>query len=503
MMRLIGLDIGTTGCKAHIFDQNGRLLGSASREYAVDIPHPDWAEQDAEKVWQLAQEALREALELAGPSGEVAGVGLSVQGEAITPVDENGSAMRPTILGMDTRTEEQNAWLREKFGAKRLFHMTGMPVHTINTLPKLLWLKQYEPETWEQAHQFLLYEDFIIRKMTGRAVTSECLASRTQLYDLHQGAWSSEILKAIGLSEERLATVAPSGTAVGPMLPELAASLGLDGTPQVVTGGHDQACGALGVGLTEPGLAMVSTGTAEVVEVALGTPTVNEHLYQGNISVYRHVVPGLYLAMTLNQSGGMMLRWFRDALCQKDVEVAAENDQDAYDLLLAEASPEPSPLIVLPHFAGSGTPWFDTRSKGAILGMTFATTKEDLAKAIIEGLTLELRVNLDLLKEGGIEISELRAIGGGARSALWLQMKADINGIQVAVPVVTEAAGLGAAILAGVGAGIFDSAAQAANSMLQIEQRYQPDAARKALFDERFKLYEEVYPAVTSISHRL
>ena len=502
-MRLIGLDIGTTGCKAHIFDITGKPLGSASREYAVDIPRPDWAEQDAERVWQLAQEALREALEQAGPGEKVAGVGLSVQGEAITPVDENGNALRPTILGMDTRTDEQNAWLREQFGAEHLFQMTGMPVHTINTLPKLLWLKQYEPDIWEQTHQFLLYEDFIIRKMTGRAVTSECLASRTQMYDLHAGKWSDEILNVIGLSEERLAVVAPSGTAVGSMLPEVAESLGLAKAPLVVTGGHDQACGALGVGLTEPGLAMVSTGTAEVVEVALGTPTVNEHLYQGNISVYRHVLPGLYLAMTLNQSGGMMLRWFRDAFCQKDVEVAAQSDQDAYDILLADASPEPSPLIVLPHFSGSGTPWFDTRSKGAILGMTFGTTKEDLAKAIIEGLTLELRVNLDLLKEGGIKISELRAIGGGARSPLWLQMKADITGIQVAVPAVTEAAGLGAAILAGVGAVLFDSAAQAANSMLRIERRYRPDANRKALFDQRFKLYQEVYPALSSISHRL
>ena len=267
----------------------------------------------------------------------------------------------------------------------------------------------------------------------------------------------------------------PSGTLVGPLLPDLTAELGLTRPPGVVTGGHDQACGALGVGLTVPGLASVSTGTAEVVEVVLPSPVVSQPLYEGNISVYGHVVPDLFLAMTLNHSGGLALRWFRDGFCEPQVTEAGRAGVDAYDTVLAGASPDPTDLLVLPHFSGSGTPTFDTASRGAILGLTFATTRTDIAKAILEGLTYELRLNLDLLQAGGVRIDVLRAIGGGARSGLWLQLKADITGIPVVTPRVTEAAAFGAALLAGVGAGVFPSAAEAAGRFLRLTDTYTPD----------------------------
>ena len=501
-MQFVGLDIGTTGCKAAIFDETGTLLASASREYAVDVPHPHWAEQDGEKVWRLAQESLREAIATAD-TRNVAAIGLSVQGEAVMPVDKRGSALRPVILGMDSRTGEQNAWLCERFGSEHLFERTGMPVHTVNTLPKLLWLKQYEPDLWARAERFLLYEDFLIQKMTGQAVISRCLASRTQLYDIPDDRWSPEILQAIELDPERLATVQPSGTAVGPMRAELAESLGLVKAPLVVTGGHDQACGALGVGLVRPGLAMDSTGTAEVVEVALEAPVLNETLYRGDISVYAHTAPGLYLAMTLNHSGGLVLRWFRDTLGREEMREARASGRDAYELLLQCASPEPTSLLLLPDFAGSGTPAFDTASKGAILGLTFGTTKTDLAKAVLEGLTFELRLNLDLLKQGGVCIDELRAIGGGARSELWLQLKADITGVSVVAPRITDAASWGAALLAGLGAGHFASVAEAAEETVHLDRWFEPDPKRAARYEERYALYREVYPALRSIHHRM
>lgn len=501
-MQFAGLDIGTTGCKASIFDGAGALLASASREYAVEIPHPNWAEQDSEKVWRLAQDALREAIVAVGTQA-IAALGLSVQGEAVMPVDAQGRALRPAILGMDTRTDEQNRWLCERFGAEHLFERTGMPVHTVNTLPKLLWLKQYEPDLWSSARRFLLYEDFLVQKMTDQAVISRCLASRTQLYDLPDDRWSPEILQALGLDPERLAVVKPSGEAVGPMRPALADSLGLAKPPLVVTGGHDQACGALGVGLVRPGLAMDSTGTAEVVEVALGAPVLNETLYGGDISVYAHTVPGMYLAMTLNHSGGLVLRWFRDTFGQEEMRQAQASGRDAYDLILQDAPSGPTSLLLLPDFAGSGTPKFDTASKGAILGLTFATGKADMAKAILEGLTFELCLNLDLLRAGGVGIDELRTIGGGARSDLWLQLKADITGIPVVVPRITEAAGWGAALLAGIGTGYFSSAAQAAEEMLHLVQRFEPDPVQAARYEERYTLYREVYPAVKGLHHRM
>ncbi len=498
-MALIGLDVGTTGCKATLFTNDGQLLGKASREYPVEIPHPGWAEQDIEQVWSLAQAALAELINQTGQRS-VEAIGLSVHGEAVTALDSAGHTLRRMILGMDTRTTVQNEQLAEKFGAETLFDWTGMPVHTINTLPKLLWIKQNEPEIWKNTAHFMLVEDFIIYKMTGQVAISRCLASRTQLYNLNKEAWSEELLAELDLEPGQLSPVVLSGTPVGRMHPSISEGLGFEQPPLVVTGGHDQACGALGVGLTRPGLAMVSTGTAEVVEVALPSPLVNHTLFEGNISMYAHVVPGLYLSMTLNHSGGLLLRWFRDTLCEGELERARQSGSDAYDLILSDATPDPTGLLVLPHFSGSGTPWFDTRSKGAILGLTFSTSRADLAKAILEGLTYELRVNLDLLKAGGVQIDALRAIGGGAKSRLWLQLKADITGIPVVAPEITEAAGLGAALLAGVGAGVFSSAAHAAESILRLREEIRPDPKSQQAYERRFELYRQVYPAVKGIA---
>ncbi len=502
-MLLIGLDIGTTGCKATLFDDQGAPRASASREYSVDFPHPGWAEQDGEQVWSLAQAALADCYRKLGQRAPVAALGLSVQGEAVAPVDRSGKPLRPFILGMDTRTATQNQWLRQRFGAEALFQRTGMPVHTINTLPKLVWLKHNQPEIWSAAARFLLYEDFIIARLCGTPAISRCLASRTQLYDLRQDGWSAEILAALELDPGRLAPVVPSGTVVGELRAELAAELGFPNRPLVVTGGHDQACGALGVGLTRPGLSMVSTGTAEVVEVALGTLQFSNELLVGNISVYAHVLPGLFLAMTLNHSGGLILRWFRDTFCQEELAQAQQTGADPYDLIFRDTSCEPSPVLLLPHFSGSGTPHFDTQSKGALLGLTFATTRADVARAILEGLCFELRYNLEVLQSGGVAIQELRAIGGGARSPLWLRLKADITGLPVARPQVTEAAAWGAAALAGQGAGIFTSAADAVQERLQFTQLILPQPAQQALYQPRYELYRRLYPALADLLHQV
>jgi xylulokinase len=489
---LIGLDVGTSGCKAVVFDEDGALLAMGLREYPVLLPQPGWAEQDIEAVWELALESMGEAIARAGVR-EVAAIGLSVHGEAVTPVDASLQPLRPTILGMDTRTDAQNEWLRERFGARTLFECTGMPVHTINTLPKLLWIREHEPEVWAAADRFLLVEDFLIGRLTGQPAISTCLASRTQLFDLAAGRWSAEILDALELDPARLAEIAPSGTEVGRLSAELTQRLGLSAAPGVVTGGHDQACGALGVGLTEPGLAMVSTGSA----------VVSAPLYEGNISVYRATVPDLFLAMTLNHSGGLALRWFRDEFCEPQLARANEAGTDAYDIILEGASPDPTGLLVLPHLSGAGTPTFDTASMGAILGLTFSTTRTDLAKAILEGLTYELRLNLDLLRDGGVAIEVLRAIGGGARSRLWLQLKADITGIPVITPRITEAAAFGAALLAGVGGGLWPSAADGAERFLELTDTYEPDPARHAAYSQLFEHYREVYPAVAPITRQL
>jgi len=248
---------------------------------------------------------------------------------------------------------------------------------------------------------------------------------------------------------------------------------------------------------------VVSTGTAEVIEVALAAPVVNATLAEGNASVYAHVVPGLYLAMMLNHSGGLVLRWFRDEFCREEKQAAAQANADPYDLIFQDATPAPSSLLFMPHLSGSGTPRFDTASKGAVLGITFATTRADFAKAILEGLTFELRENLEVVQRSGVDIQELRAIGGGSRSKLWLQLKADITGIQVVAPKISEAASWGAALLAGFGAGCFPSLKKASEDALQLTQNFTPDPDRHRRYTDRYQLYQQVYPAVTPIQHRM
>lgn len=502
-MYLIGLDVGTTGCKASSFSVDGKLIVRASREYGILAPQSGWAEQDSEQVWELAQSCIVEVVDKSKPYGDVLAIGLSVQGEAVIPIDRYGRALRPAILGMDTRTAEENHWLEERFGRRELFYRTGMPIHTINTLPKLLWLKNYEQDSWHSAHRFVLYEDYLIFKMTGTPAISHCLASRTQLYDLEKGGWSEEILSEIGLDSSRLSPIFDSGTPIASLRSELAEAWGLKNRPLVVTGGHDQACGALGVGLVRPGISMVSTGTAEVIEVALNEPALGESLERGNISCYVHPVKGLYLAMTLNHSGGLLLRWYRDNFCHEQKKEADSRGLDAYDLIFGDLPDSPSPLMLLPHFAGSGTPWMDTNSRGAILGLTFSTTHKDVALAILEGLTYELNLNIEVLRSGGVNISELRAIGGGARSKRWLQLKADVTGIPVLVPKVTEAASWGAAMLAGKGGGIYNDLVDVATSFVQLTERYIPDPQQHQLHCDRYSTYKELYPLLIPVFRQL
>lgn len=502
-MSLIGLDVGTTGCKVIVFDETGRILSQASREYTILTPQPALAEQDAEQVWKLAWEALLEAV-AKNPEVPPRAMALSVQGEAIIAVDDAGRALRHAILGMDTRTGAENKWLTEQFGAETLFRRTGMPVHTINTLPKLLWLRRHEPSLWSRAHQFLLYEDFFLRRLSGQATISHCLASRTQMYDLAAGNWAGDILDKCGIDPARLASLAPThGGAVGTLRKELAIELGLKGDVLLAAGGHDQACAALGSGVIRDGLAMVSTGTAEVVEVAMSNPSLGDALRAGGISVYRHVVPGLYLAMTLNHSGGLLLRWFRDTFGKWELDQARRPGSDAYDLILADAPKGPTSLMVLPHFAGSGTPTLDTSSKGAILGLTFAADLGTVAKAILEGLTFELRMNLDLLRTSGVAIRELHAVGGGARSPLWLQLKADIGRVPLRVPQVTEAACLGVALLAGTACGVYRDLEAAVGQAVRLGHEVKPDPQSVPAYDKRFEVYTRIYPTLKHLHAQL
>jgi len=500
---LLGLDLGTTRCKAVAISPKGEFLASASAEYPILSPKPGWAEQDAEQVWNAALRVLKGVCEAIRGRRPLA-LGLSVQGEAVIPLGDKGEPLRKAILGMDSRTGPENEVLISEFGGERLFTLTGMPVHTVNTLPKLLWIKRHQPKIWQKTRRFVLYEDFLSLRLSGKARISHCLASRTQLYALGRANWSSEILKFLGLEEDRLSPLGASGELVAPVRKELCRELRIKGQPGVVLGGHDQACAALGAGLVEAGMGMVSTGTAEVVLVVTERPVLNSKMVQGNVSCYRHVVPSRFLIMTLNHCGGIVLQWIRDNFGGEEVQEALRRGVDPYEVLLEGLPEGPTGILAVPHLSGSGSPAPEPAAKGAILGLTLGTTKKHFVKALIEGLCYELRLNLDFLTALGVPVGEvLRTVGGGAKSPLWTQLKADITGRTMEVPSFLDAAPLGAALLAGVAVGIFPFAASAAAAAVKVERRFSPNRQFGADYQTMYNIYRKVRPLAVEVTRAL
>jgi xylulokinase len=451
-MQLIGLDIGTTGCKAIIFDCQGRMLGRAAREYGVICDGPAKAEQDAELVWSLARQVLREAAVSSGAK-ELSALSLSVQGDAIIPVDKEFQALHPAILGMDYRSQAQSARCEELFGAFDLFQRTGMRPHPMNSLTKVLLLKELSPAVFERADRIVTYGDYILGKLGGEAVIDYTMASRTMAFDLKTKAWDRSLHQKLGLSESIWSRPVPSGTAAGTIRRAVAEELGLPSDLLLVTGGHDQTCAAIGAGAIRPGIGVVSTGTAEVLSTALAQPVLSQVFFESFYPCYLHAAPGLHFTFALNHIGGILLKWWRDNFAFPEAEDASGAGVTAYELIDERMPQTPSPVMVLPHFNGSGTPACDLHSKGAIVGLTLATTRHDIAKAILEGLAFELRINLQQMADCGVALEELVAVGGGARSVRWLRLKSEILNRPLRTLACGEAACLGAALLAGTAAG--------------------------------------------------
>ncbi|MEM1552408.1 MAG: FGGY-family carbohydrate kinase [Candidatus Bathyarchaeia archaeon] len=497
---LVGLDVGTTRCKAIAVSLNGTVVASASSEYSITSPQPGWAEQDPVRVWRTALSVLRNVCQSI-PNVAVLGLGLSVQGEAVIPLNKQGKPLRPAILGMDVRTEEENNLLQKYFG-DRLFEITGMPIHTVNTLPKLLWIKIHEPDIWAKTWRFVLYEDFLTYRLTGTPAISQCLASRTQLYNISQNHWDFDILQFLELTKNKLSNLAPSGTSIGKIKKDIQRILRLKTRPEVVLGGHDQACAAFGAGVTEPGSGLISTGSAEVILIVIDRAyTINE-MSKANISCYLHVIPERYLLMTLNHCGGIILQWFRDNFCVDEVKRAKRLKRDAYELILANLPFAPSGILLFPHFAGSGSPAPDPQSQAGVLGIGLWTTRKHFIKALIEGLCYELRLNVDFINKIGFSCNSFTTVGGGAKSAVWNQIKADVLGLPIKLPLYLDSAPLGAAFLAGIGTGVFSSYTQIHN-WIKIEREYIPSETNKKIYNMFYEQYKNIRPLIVSLTKHL
>lgn len=498
----MGIDVGTTGTKAAVFDLEGRLLASAYREYPLVHPQPGWIELDSNVVLAAAKQAVREAASQV-PRDPVKALAIACQGEACTPLDENGEPLDNAIVTFDDRTAQQGEWWEKELGKEAVFQITGMPLNRMHTGNKLMWLKEHKPQVFHGASRFLCYEELVMEKMGVEPVIDYSLAGRTMAFDIRARDWSGEMLRRAGIDEALLPRAAPSGTAVGEVSPPFAEDWGLPRGTLVCTGGHDQPCGALGAGVVASGVAADSTGTVECITAAFSEPVLTAHMLAGNYCCYPHVVTGLYVTLAFNFTGGSVLRWYRDNFGASALREAERSSRDVYDLLIEGATAGPVDLFLLPHFTVTGTPWYDADARGAILGLRLATSAGDILKAALDGVTYEMRLNLDRLSEAGVEVREIRAVGGGARSAAWLALKANIFNRPVVVPDVTEATCLGAAILAGVASEAYSSAREGAEATVRLRETYEPQPDLAGQYEQRYRTYAQIYPTAVSLLHRM
>jgi len=502
MDHLLGIDLGSTSLKAVVYDLEGNVVARGSRPTRRSHPdpeHPEWTVWEPEHIWSDTAVAVRQAVGQLDDPRRIRGVAVTGMGMDGLPVDGDGRWLYPFISWHDPRTAPQLAWWEEHIGAAKVFSIGGNPLWPINSALRILWVRENEPQVFARTEKWLLIEDFLNFMLCGRQVTDYSMASCTLLFDQRRLDWSEELIRMSGIPRRLLCEVAPSGTPLGEVHREASRATGLaEGTP-VILGGHDHLCGALPVGGFRPGVALDVTGTWETVIATTDEPVLKDQLRQKGMTVQAHVARGRY-ATWGGSVAAEMLEWYRAQLAGQSA--AADWPQ------LIEAARQSPPgarrVMFLPHMSGASCPVVDSRSMGAVVGLTGQATAGDLVRAIIEGLDYQFLDTVTAL-ESGLEASLDRvvAVGGATRNTFWMQNKADVSGRTIEVPAVEEATPLGAAILAGIGLGIYQDEEDACRRVYKPGRTYRPDPSLRRLYAEGFKLYRELYPALAPIHHRL
>lgn len=498
---LLGIDLGTTGVKAMVFDEDGKPAGYGFQEYDIMCSKAGYAEQDAESLWLHTKKVIREAAQETGKY--IKGISISVQGDAVIPINSKREALAYAQLGMDYRGTKETEYCNTVLGGKYLFEKTGMRPHPMNSLIKILWVKNNLPQLYERAFKFVTYADFILGKLgSDEIVLDYTMASRTMAFNIHTKMWDQEILSRLDIQQDKLGKAVPSGEIVGVIDKQLAKELGINPAALLVAGGHDQTCAALGAGIVHENMALDSHGTAEVISTVFQKPHVDQAMYKNFYPCYIHTDPDMYFTFALNHTGGVLLKWFVDEFCYEDKETAKAGQNQVYNYLFEKLLEAPSPVLMMPYLNGSGNPTCDLNMKGAFLGLTMTTTRYDIAKSILEAQAFEMKLNIDTLKAANVIIQELRCVGGGARSPEGLQLKANILGIPVSTLQIREAACLGAAMLSGVATGVFEDIKQAAQ-IVRVDKIYHPQVEMVSLYGERYFLYQSLYETLKQTMHSL
>jgi xylulokinase len=493
-MFFLGLDISTTGAKALLIDGAGDVVASATNPVSLSTPQPLWSEQDPHDWWEGIVESIRTVLAEADVEGEaIRAVGLTGQMHGLVLLDEEGEVLRPAILWNDQRTGEQCDEMRARLGKEHLIQVTGNDALTGFTAPKVLWVQEHEPEVYERAAQILLPKDYVRFRLTGEYATDKAGGAGTLLFDLEARDWSTEVVEALEIPEAWLPPTYEGPAVTGEVSPEAAEATGLRAGIPVVGGGGDQAAGAVGVGAVEPGIVSLALGTSGVVFAATPEPFIEP---EGRLHAFCHAVPGVWHLMGVMLSAAGSLRWYRDTLAP---------DLD-YDDLLAPAAdlpPGAEGLLFLPYLTGERTPHPDPLARGAFVGLTVRHTRAHMTRAVLEGVAFGLRDSFRLMQSTGLEIQQVRVSGGGAQSALWRQILADVLDTALVTVNTTEGAAYGAALLAGVGAGAWESVPAACKATIRVVERTEPQPEAVARYDELYSLYRDLYPALKPTFHAL
>ena len=482
-MKIAGLDIGTTGCKCTVFDENGKYLGKSYRDYPVRRDasgHEIDAAALMDSVWTVIEE-------MTAQYPDIAGLGVTSFGETFVLTDDAGTPLYPAMLYTDPRGGEECAELVKKLGAEHIAGITGLRPHEMYSLPKLMWLNRHHPEIWEKGRHVFQMEDYVVWHLTHKAQISQSLANRTLAFDIRKLTWDQTMLQTAGIDEGLLSVPVPGGSSAGKVTAEAAAKTGLHPETVVVSVGQDQVGAAIGAGAFDSSVAVDGAGTVEcLTPVYDGVPD-RKAMYDGYFSIVPYVVPGKYVAYAFSYTGGALIDW-----AMKTVGQGKTNQE----MEAAYGKDEPSGLLVLPHFAGAATPYMDTGSKGAILGLTAATTPAEIYRACMEGVAYEMRLNYETLQPSGVCFTHLNATGGGARSKVWMQMKADILNLPITALKTADAGTVGSAMMTGIAIGLFRDLNDAAAHMVEETETYAPRPEMYEKYMEIYARYKKVYQAV-------
>lgn len=494
MAYFLGIDIGTGGARALIIDHRGKALGSASANYPLLTPKPLWAEQHPGDWWKAVLACVPEACRNATVKpADISAIGLSGQMHGAVFLDENDEVIRPAILWCDQRTAAECEEITLRAGADAVKRITLNPVLTGFQAPKVVWLKNHEPGSYRRIRKLLLPKDYIRLMLTGTYATEVSDASGTSLLNVAERRWSSEMMSAAFVEESWLPDCFESVEVSGDLSRKAAEATGMkEGTP-VVGGGGDQAAGGVGCGIVETGLVSESLGTSGVVFAYADKPFVDPLL---RTHTFCHAVPGKWHVMGVVLSAGGSLRWYRDTFCEAEKERARQQNSDAYDLILQDAARVPAGsegLFYLPYLTGERTPYPDPNARGVFFGATLSHTRAHFSRAVLEGVSFALKDSFDIMRSMGVDAQEVRAMGGGARSAFWRQLLADIVGRKHVTLNVEEGAAFGVALLAGVSQGAWSSVQEACAATLQPRQAVVPDPANTRAYEPLHQFYQSLY----------